>query len=206
MDEVMKAKKTQVEMVHDRGFVIPDNEQFILTITDDKPQVKKLKALKVNQYYTLANNNDVTLYVHYSPEDKLIDSVKAFVKQMATHTHGIFIGDDEDLKNITKKQYQDHLNKLTLKNIQLFTYDELSFNVIKHVYQPTFQVVDASLIIPSLANANQLPLFLKNDPVVKYYDWPAGTVIKVTETLYLDDLVDQHVSFSIVTNKIKTYK
>ena len=57
-------------------------------------KVKKLKNLKVNQHYVMANNNDITLYVHYSPEDKLIDSVKGFVKQMATHTHGIFIGDD----------------------------------------------------------------------------------------------------------------
>ena len=221
MNAILKAKKTQVEMVHDRGFQLPPEEQFVLSMDvaalasksndivaarEFKKQVKKLKKLDLNQRYVKRGDDNTTLIVHYCVEDKLINSVKQFVKQMATNTHGIIISNEDDFKKLSQKQYQDELSKIQLKECQVFTFDELSFNVLKHVYQSTFEQVQPSLIIPSIANASQLPMFLKNDPIVRYYNWPVGSVIKVTDTLYLDTLVDQRIDFMIVSNHVKIYK
>lgn len=183
---MIKAKKIQVQMLYQRGYTIPDSEHNITSKS------------KLNRIYKF---NDIdTLYVHYCLEETLSDSLKIFIKKMEPLENGILIGNDDQIKNFTKKTYKDYFDKLTLKNVQLFTLDELSFNITESIYSPTYEKIDKSFIIPSIANANQLPKLLLNDPIVKFYDFRPGDVIRTTETIYIDTINTTNINYCIVTS------
>lgn len=184
------AKKIQVEMVHNRGYTIPKEEIWMLD------QERKMKQA-YNQTYT---NDDNILYVHYLNED-LIDDMKIFKKKMKNCTHGMIIGENDDIKKVSTK-YNDYFNPL--KKYQLFTIEELQSNITESILNGTFEKVSSSLIIPSIAHANELPFFMLNDPIVKYYDFNAGDVIKITEDSDVDLFENKKISYAIVKNI--TYK
>src|SRR6185437_9737148 len=111
MNDMMMVKKTQVEMVHDRGFQLPKDELFILHFdANNASQVKRLKNLTVNQHYKKIGDDDTSLYVYYALEDKLIDDVKAFVKHMVNHTDGIIVVNADDVNKLKQRQYKEHLD------------------------------------------------------------------------------------------------
>ena len=212
MNDIQVAKITQVEMLHDRHYIIDNKESWMLSVNDqynrlsDKDIAKRMKKLQLNKTYTKINDTDTTLYVHYCIEDKLITSVRTFIASMEVNTDGILICASENVNDLKKKKYSDLLNDLILKNVQIFSYDDLSFNITKHVYSPKYELIDKSLIIPSMANAKQLPVMFKSDAAVRYYGFPAGSVIKITEELFIDTLVDYHITYCIVTNQVYVYK
>ncbi|HSW76667.1 MAG TPA: DNA-directed RNA polymerase subunit RpoH/Rpb5 C-terminal domain-containing protein [Candidatus Saccharimonadales bacterium] len=196
MNDLLMVKKTQIEMVRDRNYIINDDELLILND-------RKVKNITYNQSYQKMGDDEQTLYVQYCLNMTPIDIMKTFVKQMKTHTVGIIIGSDDDLNTLHKKTYQEYFDQLKLKSVQLFNYDELYFNITQHVFSPIYERIDKDLIIPTIAHANQLPVLLKNDPIVKYYHFPAGSVIKVTEELFMDSYISVQIRYCIVTNQIK---
>ncbi len=168
-----KVKEIEQEMLAQRGYTIVSTQ--------------------LNQIY------DDTLYVHYCLEPQLSESLKIFVKKVSKLESGILIGDDETIKNLEKKTYRSYFDQLILKNIQLFTFEELSFNLTKSLYCPIYEKIDPSFIIPTIANANQLPRLLLNDPIVKFYNFKIGNVIRVTTILLIDVVNDTNISYCIVT-------
>ncbi len=59
-------------------------------------------------------------------------------------------------------------------DVQFMFAKDLCFNVTKHKLVPKHEVVDNHPIA-----SNLLPKILDTDPVVQYYDWPKGTVVRV---------------------------
>lgn len=73
----------------------------------------------------------------------------------------------------TKREAED-------TSVQFFTFRELFTNVAKHSVVPKHERVPADSIPWS---ANELPKISIADPIVKYYNFPIGTVIKITRVL-----------------------
>lgn len=205
----MMVKKTQLEMVQDRGFKITESEAWILNVdVENKKHIKRFKQLEedegLNRYYIKGKEK---LYVYYADAESLIDDMKLFVQGMSKATQGILIIDDNLIKSITKPTYAKKLSEISLKPYQVFGIKELTFNLTKNIYSPKYEKIDKSTIIPSLANAKDLPWLFLNDPAVKYYGFPVGSVIRVTdELLAIDTLLDVNVSYCIVVNKVKEFK
>ncbi len=188
-------KKTQIEMIRDRGYNIGD-EAWILEDIIDK---KKFKKMVLTHLYN--KNTDYIFVLYIKADDDLISIMKTFQKKMLKSTSGIIIANSSQLKKLTKKIYEEYLDPL--KPTQFFTYEELTYNVTKHIFSPIYIPIDKSLIIPSLAHANQLPVILADDPVTKYYGWLPGQVVKVIDdNFYTDLLSDQFVSYCIISSKI----
>lgn len=192
MSDLLMVKKTQIEMVRDRGYDIVDEEWLLY----DK---KKFKKMTLNHHY---KKNDDLLYVFYIESgDELTSVMKVFQKKMKKSTSGIIISDAVQLKKLTKKIYEEYIDPL--KQIQFFNNDELTFNLTTHILSPTYIPIDKSMIVPSLAHTNQLPVILADDPAVKYYGWLPGQVIKVIDdNIYTDILNDEFVSYCIVSTKM----
>jgi len=68
-------------------------------------------------------------------------------------------------------------------SIQIFTEDELMINIIQHAFLPTFiKMTDQEkekLIQYYNTSEKNFPAFLQKDPVVKYYDWKVGDMIRI---------------------------
>ena len=170
-------KKTQVEMLQDRGYIIPENEQWLLTADT----TKKYKNVIYNNYYT--KNDAITtlnldiLYVFYIQDDILSD-LKTFVKNMQKYDQGLIIGLSRE--ELEKKKYKKLFEEISFKPIQTFEYDDLCYNVTKHIGYNKHEFIDKSLIIPNMVDIDQLSVLRLDDPVCRYFNWQVGDVIKIT--------------------------
>jgi len=191
MNNIQTAKLTQIEMLVNRGYTIPEEEQ----------NLKKIKKLTLNQTYTKDNN---ILYVYYLNEETLAADLKIFVQVMKNKTHGIIIGNLKSINKLSSKTYYDQFQKLKLKTIQLFNEDELQYNISTNHLNGTFKKIAKSLIIPSLCHADELPKLLINDPIVRYYGFEAGDVIEMVEDNEVDMLTTKNISYAIVVNEYIT--
>lgn len=63
--------------------------------------------------------------------------------------------------------------------IQFFLAKDMCFNVTHHSLVPKHNIVSRDELAPSV-QVEQLPRILDTDPIVRYYDWPVGTVVRVS--------------------------
>lgn len=174
MDKLI-VKKVQVEMLVDRGYDIPPEEIIFLT-SDITPRiVKKYKSKSLNHFY---KKNNETLFVYYMTQNKIIEDLKIFIDNIVYYDTGLIVGIEEGEFN--KKKYQKLFEDLPFKPIETFTFEDLSFNVTKHVNYDQHELIDKTTIIPTLVDIDQLSLLLKSDPVCRYFNWTIGDVIKIT--------------------------
>lgn len=61
--------------------------------------------------------------------------------------------------------------------IQFMLAKDLCYNVTKHMLQPKHEVVAHP---PPPLMSDQLPRILETDPLVQYYNWPLGTIVRFT--------------------------
>ena len=182
-------KKTQIEMISDRGYDV-SKESWLL---EDK------KNFKLNRRYKKQDDSIYVLYIHKN--DELIAAMKNFKTKMLNTTAGIIIANAIQLKKLKKSIYEEYIDPL--KQIQFFDYEELTYNLTKHLLSPTYIPIDKSLIIPSIAHTSQLPVILLDDPASKYYGWQAGQLIKIVDNNFNTDiLMDYYISYCIVSAKI----
>ena len=201
MSDLLMVKKTQLELIRDRGYDITE-EEWLLNDIEDKNYRKKFKKLTLNQKYQKDMVAKESIYVLYlMPGDGLATVMKAFKKEMVGIKSGIIIGDPDQLKKLNQGGYEEYLDPL--KQIQFFQYDTLTYNVSKHILSPSYIAIDKSLIMPSLVQLNQLSVMYANDPAVKYYGWLPGQVVKVIDdNIYTDLLPDYLINYCIVSSKM----
>ena len=60
--------------------------------------------------------------------------------------------------------------------IEVFSIDELIFNITQHELQPKFEIVSSK---ECKFDHCHMPKFRHDDPIVKFYNWPKGTIVKV---------------------------
>jgi DNA-directed RNA polymerase subunit H (RpoH/RPB5) len=193
-------KKVQVEMLQDRGYTIPPEEQNVTKFKKYNNVYKKNSFLakgEENRFF-LEEKINKTLYVHYLDEDNLTNSLTEFVNTMADNDKGILIGSTP--KELEKKKYKEILYDLQLKPYEHFEEQDLYYNVSKHVTVPKHEKINKSTIIPSMVNINQLSKILNTDPIVRYYGWKPGNVIKITRNhTNLNLLVNEDIGYRVVT-------
>lgn len=181
----LTAKLTQIEMVRDRGFLIPNNEE---TIT-----LRKAKNVTFNNVYINANN-DESLYVHYYDSKKPIKEIEAFVEEAIYHSRAMLIGIDK-----FDKAQKKIIDKLGLIPLELFLIDDLLYNVTHNIYVPRHKKIDKI----DFARVNELTILLTSDPVVRYYGWQPGDIIKIYRDFNeLALLSNKQYGYSIVKSHI----
>lgn len=164
-------KKTQIEMLLDRGYEVLNDELSLLDVDmDNRVMRKKYKKLPLNAIYTKGDN---TLYVHYLNLKKPIKSLELAVQNGLDHDRVILIGYDADKPN---KTYKDILDKLGLIPVETFTYEDLMYNVTRHIGVPKHEKINHF----RAASKDELPIILMSDPVAKYYGWENGDIIQIT--------------------------
>jgi len=191
MNNILIAKNTQIEMLVDREYNVPEEE------IDALDNLKKLKKLSLSQVYY---KEDESIYVYYiEDDDDLSKKLDEFKKKLKKYTYGMIISTEPIIIKLQSKKYTFYFDPL--KYIQLFSFDDLQYNVSQSILNGKYEKVAKSLIIPTIAHADELNILFLNDPIVKYYGYQAGEVIKMVEDTDIDLINDKTISYAIVKNQ-----
>lgn len=63
--------------------------------------------------------------------------------------------------------------------IEVFSENELIFDITRHVLQPNFEVETNTAMIAKKYGFANLPKFLPHDPIVKRFGWRKHTIVKI---------------------------
>ena len=191
-------KKTQLQMVQDRGYnITPDEElilttnyqgfqQYLRTLTNTNPGRMTRSLLSRSYIKILPNGTEQRMLVFFGGKT---DTQK---KQVSTEVVREFIG--------TIQKYQFHeailivdaalssmaekiLEGLKLTKWQVFFDPNLTFNVARHVdvhQHELLSLEETSEVLKQLrVDLSKLPIIYSKDPVIRYYGWESGRVVRV---------------------------
>jgi len=174
-----KVRNTVLEMLSDRGYIVPDIEN-----------------ISFEEFVIKYNNKNIDIFI-----DNEIKKEKAYI-----HFHNeIKNFSKNDLKNIMQtiiSKYNDQninlililrekensaiskeLSKDTYKNVEIFLRKNMVFNVTKHVYVPKHIILtkdeEREVLEKYYTTKGKLPKMPKSDPIAKYYGMKSEQVCKI---------------------------
>jgi DNA-directed RNA polymerase subunit H (RpoH/RPB5) len=198
MQRLFDIKKTQLEMVRDRGYELSPEEAQILTmnLTQFYDYVNRLAAnnaktttrslLSRSYLAKLPDGTTRSMLVYYggktNPQQKQVsaDVVRDFISLVERYriNEAILIVDAP-----LSSTGDNELSALTLTKWQVFYDSELTYNPTTHVDTPKQYLLSPEETQEKLrelkADLSKLLILKVNDPVVRYYGWTAGNLVRV---------------------------
>lgn len=207
-----KVKQTQVEMIRDRGLKIPEDENFLLEYDSSKEKLKDWEYKTLNffvmKYRDIATGDGINfnsaLSRAYLDEKTGITTVVIY---LCRRTDSSIITTAEltsKFEFYREKYYKDgplnmvfisevDLNKneekidcLNYIKCQFFLTRELLINPTKFRFYYPHSLLNEEERRQELLDNNirpdQLPIILKTDPIVKYFNWDTGGIIRIDRT------------------------
>ena len=175
---LFKVRKTVLEMLEDRGFIIPDYEQ-----------------ISFEQFIIKYNNKSLDIYIHDETINKKIyvyfhNEVKNFSKSDLKIMQKIIDQyQDEDINLIMILRDKENsavtkeLNKDSYKNVEIFIKKNMIFNITKHVSVPKHIILseqeEKELLEKYNTTKGKLPKISKTDPIAKYYGMKTNQICKI---------------------------
>lgn len=218
LQRLLNAKKTQIEMVADRGFEVnsvnfPRESDYLdFELKQFTDRLSRLAAAN-NQpltisllnaaYYRADGRSLLVFYAGRGPQSKQIpkEPVKYFIEQIKEKgfTDAVLIADAK-LSTQADKALNTELND---QNLQIFQLSELTYNVTRHVDTPRHTLLTPQEKFEKMkelrVDETKLPLIHLTDPVVKYYGWPLGGLVKIERRdLNVGALVSRSINYRII--------
>jgi DNA-directed RNA polymerase I, II, and III subunit RPABC1 len=174
-----KIRKTVIEMITDRGIIVPQEENITFeqfnTIYDNNNLDMFINDDFNNKKYYIHFHNDIK---NFSKADLKNITSKIISKYDDQNINLILILKDKENSAITKE-----LTKDIYKNVEIFLRKTMIFNITHHVFQPKFIVLtkedEKELIDKYYTTKGKLPKMSKNDPIAKYYGMKSDQVCKI---------------------------
>lgn len=210
MSSLLNIKRTQIEMVRDRGYDV-SAELPILNMTADNfnAYLQSISSGKpgkpvthLSRVYNKTGSTD-TLFVFYASKEKTqvaVDTIKSFTAAIDYYkiTEAILITDAK-ISTDGQKVLSEH----GLKRIQRFMDYELVYNPIEHIDTPRHELIPRHEVANKLremkVSIHMLPLIPLDDAVVKYYGWEVGDLIRIhRDDSYISVLVPKSINYRVV--------
>ena len=209
---IFSVKRTQIEMVRDRGYLVPPEELAILDLTVEQFFERYLDSnfdanisVLNNRIYTKAAGNDrlgVFFFTH--PSDKtevpvfMIRKVKTTKDQFSLTELVVIV--DAKISNIGRTE----LANIGTASLQIFRENELTYNPTKHVTVPVHRLLtaeEAAAVLKQLkVDSNRLLVISDKDPIVKYYGWNPGNIVKIErDDSYISTLFSKTVNYRLIS-------
>jgi len=174
-----KVRKTVLEMIADRGFIIPEVENITFEQFTAKYNNKNVD-IYINDEF-----QNKKFYVHFHNETKNFskkDLDNIMQKVITTYNDEsiklILIIKEKENSAVTKE-----LSKETYKNVEVFLKKNMVFNVTHHVFVPKHVLLTKEEEDDLLSKYNtvksKLPKLSKSDPIAKYYGLKTDQVCKI---------------------------
>lgn len=153
---IEKASCIVKQMLSDRKYELDDQEEFTFQSIADKEK-------KVKVFFCVGTKLN-------------IDTMKSFVAilQKNNFHHAIIIYDNV-ITSSTRKLL-DHLWDI---HVEVFHIDEMQFNLTHHSLYAKHELLDTEGLQEIKHLMKKLPIILKTDPVVRYFDFQKHSVLKI---------------------------
>lgn len=209
-------KKTQLEMVKDRGYEVGEEEaeifnmnleQFIVYMNNRAILRKVTPRSALTQDYISADRTRSILafYGSKTPAQKQVsaDIVREFVDLIQKNrvTEAVLI-----VNAPLSPPGSQILAAVTLTKWQIFNDTDLTYNPTRHVKTPKHELIPPHLQSAKLAELKTtlsgMGLLYDDDPVVRYYGWPKGSMIKITrDNSSISILASKTINYRVVVNR-----
>ncbi len=220
---LFKVKKTQLEMLSDRGYDISseidvldlDVDSFVTRYEDEAKNRERSLGRKVSFKDALGNHyrhrtEEEFLYVLYLETPKGEGKTGTIGKTQAKEILS-FMSDSRSRQVIliTEVNLSPHAARAfrgaPIYKIEHFLYDELTYNLTHHYlvpkHIPLSEEEGRRFLARSKLKFSQIPKLSIDDPVVRYYGLHVGTIVKVgRENNSVDTLVDAYPMYRGVAN------
>ena len=194
--ELFKVRKTVLEMVHDRAYIIPEEIQNIsfeqFCIQYDQKNID----LYIND--TLKSE---PIYVHFYNELKSFgkNDLKNLVQKVMNTYQNENIKIILVLREKENSAVAKELAKDAYKNIEIFLKKNLITNITHHEYQPRFVLLtkeqEDEVLEKYVTTKSKLPKLLQSDPVAKYYGMKHDQICMIIRK---SPEVGEYISYRVV--------
>lgn len=202
-----RVHKTQVQMMHDRGYaaINPEIRELETRILNDNFSFSEFKRYYPNretmsQMYQ--NEQGLLTYVWYTETYEKSDFAKKVNEAMRNNVETLVMIHNSRIKDSERISFN------TI-NTQIFNDIELIFNVTLHNYVPKHEALtpteQSEFFSKNRAGVTeitpeQMPLIRLQDPVVKYYNFRPGSVIRIHRINFLyDTAVPETIFYRLVS-------
>tara|TARA_B100000214_G_C23971794_1_gene630561 strand:- start:1806 stop:2384 length:579 start_codon:yes stop_codon:yes gene_type:complete len=145
------------QMLEDRGCTtVEKTNNIIESMEKNEPVLMGRNGKDINVYFV----NDERVGVKF---------MRNVIEE--TSVDKIIMCSLEGPTTFTKKESED-------SNIQYFLFKDLFVNITRHEIVPKHELCTEN--IPY--SQNELPLISVNDPIIQYYDFPIGSIVKINRT------------------------
>ena len=188
---IYQARKTTIEMLEDRGYIVPESVKCD-TFNDFKQQVYNKKC-------DILVTEPTKCYVKFV----LISRVRPnTLREYITQIREKIVGEEDELILVIKNKPNTTLTRISkeFKGVQIFWIRNLLANITKHRFNPKFELVPDEEIIELLRKLQvkskmHLPQMLKDDPISLYYGYKIGSIIKI---IRISETSGKSVSWRVV--------
>lgn len=176
---LFKIRKTVLEMLSDRKYIIPDIENITFEQFNIKCDNKNIDIFIDDTVI------DKKVYIHFHNESKGFskNDLKNIIQKITNdyedeNINLILILKDKENSAITKE-----LTKEIYKNVEIFLKKNLLFNITHHNYVPKHIILtkdeEKELLDKYNSTKSKLPKISKTDPVAKYYGMKPEQICKI---------------------------
>jgi DNA-directed RNA polymerase I, II, and III subunit RPABC1 len=174
-----KVRETILEMINDRGYLVPESENITF-----------------EQFVLKYNNKNIDIFINDEVKNKKIyihfhNDIKNFSKGDLKNITQKVISEfsDEDINLILLLREKENsavskeLMKEAYKNVEVFLKKNMLFNITHHVLVPKHILLskeeEKDLLEKYNTNKGKLPKISKVDPIAKYYGMKSDQICKI---------------------------
>ena len=174
-----KVRETILEMINDRGYLVPESENITF-----------------EQFVLKYNNKNIDIFINDEVKNKKIyihfhNDIKNFSKgDLKSITQKVISEfSDEDINLILLLREKENsavskeLMKEAYKNVEVFLKKNMLFNITHHVLVPKHILLskeeEKDLLEKYNTNKGKLPKISKVDPIAKYYGMKSDQICKI---------------------------
>lgn len=212
-------KIVQLQLVADRGYNLGEEERLFGLSVDEFYRYYDEKAnreAKITGSKSIWNalssrygsdNDNRTILVFYgtkteSAKKKIpINVVSAFADNAKDCDEALLIIDYP-----LSSKCNDVFKGLKTVRYQVFFDNELTFNPTRHIEVPRHELLspeDASTVLIGMkVTPTQVPIIKVTDPIVRYYNWPVGGLVRIYRNDdYINILAPKSIFYRIIYDK-----
>ena len=178
-EELYKCRMTVLEMISDRGYLIPDMEKISFEIFNQKYDNKNIDI------YMEDKENDKKFYVYFHNESKSFSKseLKTVIQKVMGEYNDPEISMILILKEKENSAVSKELTKDMYKNVEIFIKRNMLFNISHHTFVPKHIVLtkeqEKELLEKYNTSKSKLPKLLHTDPMAKYYNMRHDQICKI---------------------------
>lgn len=190
-----RVKKNQIQMLMDRGYIIPKKELDLLTLTDFEVWKRLDGYATIDAEYKMSGIEEHVIGVYYRFKNNTyvdFDSIGDILRRMNTGIKEVMLILDAKLSPRSKSVLQ----QMTACKSQIWMSNELVFNPTAHVFTPKFTLLSGSAeheVVRGLVECKgniptqrelteartKLPKMHATDVIAKWYRYPVGGIVEL---------------------------